>query len=88
MTRTVRGVLETPNILRLDEAVELPLHAPVEVAITEPESENTTPNSDVPESTFTKWALSRDPDTLPDLPADYSECWKEYLAEEERERNR
>lgn len=36
MTRTVRGVLEGPTVLRLEEPVELPLHVPVEVTIRQP----------------------------------------------------
>lgn len=84
MTRTVRGVLEAPTLLRLDEAVELPLHVPVEVAITEPKQRSDAPDEKVPESTFLKLA-----ETLQmDGPADFSERWEEYVAEDERERNR
>ena len=88
MTRIVRGVLEAPNVLRLDEAVELPLHVPVEVTITEPAPEPDLPTGEVPESTFTALALALGTNGPTDLPADYSERWKEYLAAEERERNR
>jgi hypothetical protein len=35
MTKTVRGVLEGPTVLRLEEPVELPLHVSVEVTIRE-----------------------------------------------------
>lgn len=88
MTRVVRGVLEAPTVLRLDEAVELPLNVPVEVAISEPAPEPGAPAGHVPESAFTALALTLGTDGPTDLPADYSERWREYLADEERERNR
>ena len=88
MTHVVRGVLEAPNVLRLDEAVELPLYVPVEVAITEPVPAPDVPVGEVPESTFIALALALGTDGPTNLPADYSERWEEYLAAEERERNR
>ncbi len=78
MTRAVRGVLEGPTVLRLYEPVELPLHVPVEVTISEPAAE------DAPPSAFL--ALAR---TLRvDGPADLSERWEEYVAADEGERAR
>ena len=78
MTRAVRGVLEGPTMLRLEEPVELPLHVPMEVTISEPTEDDTPPSAFL--------ALAR---TLRvDGPADLSERWEEYVAADERERAR
>lgn len=79
MTRVVRGVLEAPNVLRLDEPVELPLHVPVDVTITQPPTD-----TDRPASTFLTMAGS----LTVDGPADFSERWEEYVADDDRDRNR
>lgn len=78
MTKTVRGVLEGPTVLRLDEPVDLPLHVPVDVTITEPGQ------SGAEASTFLALA-----DVLQlDGPADFSERWEEYVAAEDAEQAR
>jgi len=76
MTKVVRGVLEQPTVLRLDEPVELPLHVPVDVTISEP------PPSGGAPSTFLTLA-----ETLcVDGPTDFSERWEEHLARDDDER--
>lgn len=78
MTKVVRGVLQEPTVLRLDEPVELPLHVPVDVTISEPAVDGGAV------STFLALA-----ETLRvDRPSDLSERWEEYLAEDEGERAR
>lgn len=79
MTKTVRGVLEAPTVLRLDEPVDLPLQAAVEVTISD-----AGPAQDAPASTFLALAGT----LVIDGPADLSERWAEYAAEDERERSR
>lgn len=86
MSKTVRGVLEAPTLLRLDESVELPLHVPVDVTIAEPAPKIDAPNDEVPASSFIELALSGKLQI--DGPSDFSERWEEYIAEDERERNR
>ena len=75
MTRTVRGVLEGPTVLRLDEPVELPLHVSVEVTIREASPE------EPPASTFLQLAQTLQVDG----PADFSERWEEYAAADAQE---
>jgi len=70
MTRTVRGVLEGPTLLRLEEPVELPLHVSVEVTIREPSP------AERPASTFLQLAQSLQVEG----PADFSERWEEYVS--------
>ncbi len=76
MTRTVRGVLEGPTVLRLDEPVELPLNVSVEVTIREPSP------AEPPASTFLQLAQTLQVEG----PADFSERWEEYVAADEQER--
>ncbi len=78
MTRTVRGVLEGPTVLRLEEPVELPLHVPVEVTIRESSP------AERPASTFLQLAQTLQVEG----PADFSERWEEYVAADEQERGR
>lgn len=75
MTRTVRGVLEGPTVLRLEEPVELPLHVTVEVTIREQAPDER------PASTFLQFAQTLQVEG----PADFSERWEEYVAAEEKE---
>lgn len=78
MTRTVRGVLEGPTVLRLDEPVELPLHVSVEVTIREPSSDER------PTSSFLQLAQTLQVEG----PADFSERWEGYVATDEQERTK
>ena len=80
MTKTVRGTLEAPTLLRLDEPIDVPLHVPVDVKVTMTDSASADPGP----STFLALAESLQIDG----PADFSERWKEYIAEDEAERNR
>lgn len=76
MTKTVRGVLEGPTVLRLEEPVELPLHVSVEVTIRELSP------AEPPASTFLQLAQTLQVGG----PADFSERWEEYMAAAEQER--
>lgn len=79
MTRVIRGVLEAPTVLRLEEPVPLPLHVALEVTISGPAAAD-----EGAASTLLSLA-----DTLRvDGPADFSERWEAYVAEDERERER
>lgn len=78
MTRTVRGVLESPTMLRLEEPVELPLHVPVEVTIRELLSHER------PASSFLQLAQTLQVEG----PADFSERWEDYVATDEQERTK
>ncbi len=78
MIRTIRGVLESPTVLRLDEPVGLPLHVPVEVTIRESSP------AERQASTFLQLAQSLEIDG----PTDFSERWEEYVAADEQERER
>lgn len=78
MTRTVRGVLEGPTVLRLEEPVELPLNVSVEVTIRQTPEEERRPSS------FLELAQT----LRVEGPADYSERWEEYVAADEQERAR
>jgi len=74
MIRTVRGVLERPTVLRLDEPVELPLNVSVEVTIRERSP------AEPRASTFLQLAQTLQVEG----PADFSERWEEYVAADEQ----
>lgn len=77
MTRTVRGMLEEPTVLRLEEPIEFPLHVPVEVTI----RESAQAGSEA--STFLQLAQT----LRIEGPTDFSERWEEYLSMDEQERS-
>ena len=80
MTKSVRGTLEEPTLLRLDEPIDAPLHVQVDVNVTVPEPAPADPGP----STFL--AVAR---TLSiDAPPDFSERWREYVREDEERRGR
>jgi hypothetical protein len=76
MPKTVRGVLENPTLLRLDEPVELPLHVSVEVTIREVSLEER------PASKFLQLMQTLQVEGE----ADFSERWEEYVLADEQER--